>query len=815
LLRRHRLTVGLTQEELADRAGLSVRGISDLERGLKQAPRLRTVSLLVRGLGLPNAEAAALLRAANPRHDTVPDTWSSHNRHNLPLPLSRFVGRERELEAVQQLLKQDRLVTLTGVGGIGKTRLAVELAWAALDDFADGVWLVELGPLTDPDLVAMRVASVVGVRDMPGQSLTATLTRALRTQRLLLIVDNCEHLLGACALLVDALVSSSPELRILATSREPLGIAGEVSWRMSPLPTPDPDQLPTLAELAHIPSVHLFIERARAVEPRFGLSGRNAHAVARICGRLDGIPLALELAAARVRALTVEQLLARLDQRFRLLTGGSRSGLPRQQTLQATLDWSYELLSDRERAVFRRLAAFAGGWTLEAAQAVAEGEPIESGDVLDLLTNLIDKSLVLTDARGAEERYGFLETVRQYAEDRLARSGEAASVRDRHRDWCFALGHWSESDSIQQRAQLAAELDNFRSALAWCATEGVQSGLRLILHMGNDPAMLGGGQTEARRWLETFLAKAPEPNASRAEALLLLGHHLRWLHEFTRAGHVSDEALAIYVALADDRGIAAATAAVGIVAANDGDYVKARRHLDEALASARRRGEVEAVTQYLRDLGVTCIAAADFVRARTALSESANLAPRGSFAETAALLRLVILDRLEGDHKHARERLLAIGHDLEEAPLWFMLMRPEYANQARATGRFDEARTGVIDVLRRGYQRADLGSVNEMLAMLGICEIAAGAFARGVTLLGATSNVEGPIGTIHMPDVRVEAPIYLERAHTALGESAFASAWSEGKAMTLDQALARALGTMPDSQPSRSGGARTHGATER
>jgi predicted ATPase/DNA-binding XRE family transcriptional regulator len=810
LLRHHRLAVGLTQEELADRAGLSGRGISDLERGLKQAPRLRTVWLLVRGLSLADAEAAALLRAAQSGHDTVPTSLPSHERHNLPLPLSRLVGRELEREAVLSRLKQDRLVTLTGVGGIGKTRLALESARAVLDDYADGVWVVELGSLTDPDLVAVSVATVVGVRETAGQSLTATLTRVLRTLRMLLVLDNCEHLLDTCAHLVDTLVRSCPDLRILATSREPLGIAGEVAWRVPSLVTPDPGHLPPLVELERTAAVQLFIERARAVEPHFALSERNAPAVAETCKRLDGIPLALELAAARVRALTVEQLVARLDQRFRLLTGGSRSAMRRQQTLQATLDWSYELLDHRERALFRRLAVFAGGWTLEAAEAVVEGEPIALGDVLDLLTNLIDKSLVLTDVRGAEERYGFLETVRQYAEDQLLRAGEAAAMRDRHRDWCLTLRklEFAGRDSEALRPRLAAELDNLRAALSWCATHDAASGLTLICRFSYVWGALGGGHSEARRWLETLLARAPEPTPSRAEALLLLGHHMRWLHEFAQSGHVSNEALSIYVALGDDRGMAAAAAMLGLVAACNGEYEQAYRHLDEAVASARRRGDIEAVSQFLRDLGVSCIAGADFVRARTALTESANLAPRGSFADVLARLRLGMLDRLEGKHDRARERLLGIGHGLEEAGVWANFMRLENANQARAAGRFDEARASIIDVLRGGHRGADLTSANDVLAMLGICEIAAGAYARGVNLLGAASNVEGPIGTVHMPDVRLEAPIHLERAHAALGEIAFASAWAEGKAMTLEQALACALGTLPNRQASRSGGAR-------
>jgi non-specific serine/threonine protein kinase len=714
-------------------------------------------------------------------------------RHNLPVAVTSFIGRGQELTEIRTRIDHTRLLTLTGVGGCGKTRLALELARAVLHDYADGVWLVELGRLTDPNLVAATIATIVGARETADQSVTALLVAALRTRHLLLVLDNCEHLLDTCARLVDTLVGCCPDLHVLATSREPLGIAGEVAWRVPSLSTPDTDQPLPLAELEQTAAIQLFIERARAVEPHFALSERNAPTVTRICQRLDGIPLALELAAARVRVLTVEQLLARLDQRFRLLTGGPRSAMPRQQTLQATLDWSYELLDDGERALFRRLAVFAGGWTLEAAEAVADGESLGSGDVLDLLTGLIDKSLVVMHARGAEGRYGFLETVRQYAEDQLLRSGEAAAVRDRHRDWCLTLRQLSTSDSEEQLAPLAAELDNIRAALSWCATEDATSGLTLMCRWGFNWGWLGGGVSESRRWLETFLASAPESTASRAEALLVLGPHLRWLHRFAEAGRASDEALAIYVALHDERGIAFATGAQGLVAANLGDYTLAWRRLDEALASARRRG----------DLGVSCIAAADFAGARAALTESAHLCPRGSLGERGAEARLAILDRLEGEYERARKRLLAVGRSFDEAGVsstmwagtWAHVVRLEHANQARAAGQFDEARAIITDGLRRRHQGVDRAPVHvtDVIAMLGTCEIAAGAHARGVTLLGAASNDEGPIGTVQMPDVRVEAPIYLERARAALGEIAYASAWAEGKAMTLDQALAYAL----------------------
>jgi predicted ATPase len=333
--------------------------------------------------------------------------------HNLPLQVTSFVGRERELAEVGRLLAAGRLATLTGPGGTGKTRLALHAAADALEGHPDGVWLAELAALADPALVPQAVAAAVGVREEPGRPLLPTLTAALAPRRVLLVLDNCEHLLDACARLVDALLRACPHVRLLCTSREALGIAGEAVWRVPSLAVPaaaaglHAPVGPDAAGLARSAAVRLFVDRAAAVRPGFALTEENAAAVARVCARLDGIPLAIELAAARVRVLPPRQLLARLDDRFRLLTGGSRTALERHQTLQATVDWSYALLAQPERAVFARLAVFAGGWTLEAAEAVCAGDGIEAVEVLDLLTRLADRSLVVVEEQpDGTARYG-------------------------------------------------------------------------------------------------------------------------------------------------------------------------------------------------------------------------------------------------------------------------------------------------------------------------------------------------------------------------------------------------------------------------
>jgi predicted ATPase len=320
--------------------------------------------------------------------------------HNLPVALTSFIGRERETAEVTRLLSGTRLLTLTGAGGCGKSRLALEVAGGALDECRDGVWVVELAALSDPNLVPHAVAAALRVPEQAGRSISDTLAEVLRPKTLLLVLDNCEHLLAACASLAYALLRGCPKLRVLATSREPLGVAGETIWRVPSLSVPDPTNLPSYHRITHYEAVRLFAERAAAVRPGFRIAEANAHVVVQVCHRLDGIPLAIELAAARVRAISVEEIAARLDDRFHLLTGGGRLAPPRHQTLRGAMDWSYDLLSEQERALLRRASTFAGGFTLEAVEAICSGKGVEASQALDLLTSLADKSLVNVETRG-------------------------------------------------------------------------------------------------------------------------------------------------------------------------------------------------------------------------------------------------------------------------------------------------------------------------------------------------------------------------------------------------------------------------------
>jgi predicted ATPase/DNA-binding SARP family transcriptional activator len=362
---------------------------------------------------------------------------------NVPVPLTSFVGRQLEMAEVKRLLETTRLLTLTGAGGCGKTRLAIQIATdlAHANRFKNGVWWVDLAALSNPALVPQTVANVFDLRESPQAPLIAILINYFRAKELLLVLDNCEHLIEACARLTETLLSACPQLRILMTSREALNIAGETTYRVPSLSLPDPQRLSPLPALTQYEAVRLFIERAVAVQPAFSVTNANAPAVAQICQHLDGIPLAIELAAARIRALSPDQIAARLDDRFNLLTGGSRTALPRHQTLRAAMDWSYDLLSESERVLLQRLSVFAGGWTLEAAEAVCAEE---NASLLDVLTSLIDKSLVVVEEKDVEMRYRLLEMIRQYTHEKLHESGESQAVRDRHLEYFLSLAEEGE-----------------------------------------------------------------------------------------------------------------------------------------------------------------------------------------------------------------------------------------------------------------------------------------------------------------------------------------------------------------------------------
>ncbi len=501
--------------------------------------------------------------------------------NNLPIQLTSFIGREREIREIKHLLTGDggqgsdscppspapRLLTLTGTGGSGKTRLSLQVAAEVIDEFEKGAWLVELAPLADASLVPNAVMSALGLREEAGRAPLEALTDFLRAKKLLLVLDNCEHLIEACAQLAHQLLTQCPNLKILATSREPLGIAGEVTYQVPSLALPDPKHLPSLEALSQYDAVRLFIERAISVQQNFSVTNTNAPAVAQICFRLDGIPLALELAAARIKLFSPEQIALRLDDRFRLLTGGSRAAMPRQQTLRAAIEWSYSLLSEQERILFRRLAVFAGGWTFEAAEQVCANvgrDGISPYDVLDTLAQLVNKSLVTTEARGDETRYRMLETIREFAVEKLRAAGETENIRTRHLEFFVSLAeqaepHLKRAEQLEWLERLDAELDNVRAGLTCAVTNrDFESGARLVSALEYFWMIRAYGK-EAYEWAERILEVGTPNDRTRLRAKFLrtasiFGNEIPTTRElaFQRA----KEGLAIARELGDARGIA-------------------------------------------------------------------------------------------------------------------------------------------------------------------------------------------------------------------------------------------------------------------
>ena len=774
LLRRSRLAAGLTQEELAERARLSVRGITDLERGERRAPRKETVQLLADALALGPDARAAFERAARRQAIADPDTrphpptrdpGAGHT--NLPLLLTSFVGRAQEQDAVRRLLADHRLVTLTGAGGCGKTRLLLQVAGTLLDAYPDGVWLVELAALGDPALIPQAVASVLGVRDQPDRPLSARLAEYLRPKHLLLALDNCEHLVAACAELADALLRVCPALTILASSREAIGVGGERAYKVPSLSLPEPSAAHTLQQARASEAVQLFMQRGESARTGFAVTEPQVVLVEQVCRRLDGIPLALELAAARLETLSLEQLAVRLDDRFRLLTGGSRTALPRQQTLRATLDWSYDLLSEHERALLRRLSVFAGGWTLEAAETVCGGEGIAEDDVLDLLTALVRRSLVMVDEDRTGGRYRLLETVRQYGHERLVAAGEAEAYRDRHLAWYAAFaepafdgrGHYADQAVLV--AHMAVEQENLLTALAWSGGGRggwhIEQGLRVAAGAGL-LWYLHGFASEGQVWLERLLAgsgdAAPEV---RARALHTWGF-LAWAQgDYARSAVLMESAQALHAQVGDALTAADAHVWHGIQLIYLGNYEQATPLLHEALEASRRIGSIGIEGLALLGMGVIAHLRGDLERAEALYGQSLS-------------------------HKRKLGDLLAVTNLLANL-----------ANVARDRGAFDEAVRLHRESLLVRIDLHDLPGFAECFEGLAVAAAGFGQHERAAILFGAAEALREAIARpIELAD-RIAHQVTVPAVAAVLGEEAFAAAWAEGRAMPLEAALTLAL----------------------
>ena len=722
-------------------------------------------------------------------------------RSNLPQVLTSFVGRELEIAEIKRLLPTTRSLTLTGTGGIGKTRLALQAAAEVLDAYRDGIWFVDLAPLTDPALVPSALAQVLGVKEAAGQPLVKTLCEYLRAKELLLVLDNCEHLLGASADLVDTLLRDTAQASVLATSRESMHVAMERTYPVNVLPLPDPKA--PAATIARSDAVQLFVDRARQHRPRFDLEGPHARAVAEICIRLDGLPLALELAAARMAVLPVEDIVRLLDQRFRLLTHGSRDELPRQQTLRAMIDWSYELLDATEQQLFARLAVFAGGWTIAAAEAVGADDAIAKDDVVYLLIALIEKSLVVADEDG--DRYRMLETVREYAREKLTESGSGETVRERHCDYFLALAEeaapkLSGAEQVDWLQRLEVEHDNLRSAMELSAVAaGTAAGLRLCGALQRF-WITHGHFSEAREYCvralgkERSRARTPE----REKALNVAGVLAYCQADYPAATALYEESLGIAVELGDRQGIAEALNNLGNVALDQGDLSTARVQHEESLAIRRELGDPRVIARSLHNLGTVAHEQGDYPAAMALYEESLafvqDAGDRAGIASTLGNLGNVALD--QGDYPTARERheaSLAILRELDDrrgiARALHNLAIVAYEQSDHAVAR-SLHREGLLIRHALGDKRGIASS----LEWLGAIEAPLGTSLNPIRILGAAERLREEIGSPLPPNAQPDHDARMAAARAALGDdAAFDRAWAEGQALTRVQAIELAL----------------------
>jgi predicted ATPase/DNA-binding CsgD family transcriptional regulator len=691
-------------------------------------------------------------------------------KNNLPLQLTSFIGREQEIADLKKLLRTEaRLVKLTGPGGSGKTRLALAVASGMVEGFEDGVWWVGLAPISDPDLVPQAVASVLSVREVPGRSVTDALVEHLEEREVLLLLDNCEHLVASCASLSDTLLHACPKLRILATSREALGVAGERNWLVPSLSSPDPHTLPQIEELGCIESVHLFVERARSRRPDFALDSRNAPSVAEVCRGLDGIPLAIELAAARVGTLSVGQISDRLGHSLKLLSGRDRSVPERQRTLRAALDWSYELLDEAERELFARLSVFAGGFTLEAAEAVCAGDETEPDGVLDLLKHVIDKSLVVAEAGEQDAlRYRLLETIRQYGMEKLAEFGEAERVRRRHAEYYLALAEEVAPASSGQGAwlhRLKTEQDNFRAALSWslnpeAVAENAELGLRLAVALGQRRFWAAYALSEGRGWLERGLAGSGASSESvRARALYEAGWLATVQGDYVRATLCLGESRTILRELGDVSGAAISLAMLGQLMVQGGGRERIDPLCEEAEALLRELSAERATAYLLIFLQWAALDRGDYGRtvesAEESLAQSRGLGDLYGIALCSGSLGFAVLDKDETD---------------------------------RAGALFEESSRALRDLQDK------VGIFHGLLGLAGVAG-SRGQPARAARLWGAAEALGEAlvIGVLPLYRRNYDNEDRRAAARSQLGEAAWEGAWSEGRAMTPEEAIEYAL----------------------
>jgi predicted ATPase/class 3 adenylate cyclase len=768
-------------------AGIGLRDLGDHRlRGIESAERLYQV--VAPGLD----ESFPPVRSL----DTLPN--------NLPRQLSSFIGREAEIVAAEGRLAGTSLLTLTGAGGVGKTRLAVEIGAHLASSFRDGVWLVELAALTDADLVDDAVAAALAIKQRAGTEILAALVEDIGARAMLLILDNCEHLIGGVVAMTDELLRRCPNLKVIATSREALGIPGEALLPVPSMSLPPADAAASADTMRDSDAVLLFVDRAAAVLPGFALGPSNADAIAQICRRLDGIPLAVELAAARVRSLPPNQIAARLDDRFRLLTGGSRTALPRHRTLRAAMDWSFDLLGVPEQAILPRLAVFAGSFSLEAAESVTAGGPVAERDVLDLLGRLVDRSLLVSEEGHQEARFRMLETIRDYAQERLAESGEAGIRYGQHRDWYVTLVERARpaffSGPVQPEwvVRLAADHDNLRSALRWAHEDPNGADAELTMASGLWRFWeVRGDLEEGSAWLERALARlGGEVSIRRASALTGAGVLAAHRGDYARAAAFHEASLMLHRELGNPLAIATACNNLASVAIERSDLERARELYTEAIELTREGGDQQAAAFTLINLADLTSRMGEAAEADRLFRESIELFERlgDRFGVAHASTRLAQTARRRGDLDTARTHF-------EDA----------LAIHRAAADRHGEARVlaHLADVTADGGDAASAESLyqqslairieqGDRIGMATVIERLAGVAedrpARAAALLGGAAAIRDAIGAPRSAVAESRVDQFLAGLHRAIGQAAIDQAVAEGRRAPLAQTLDRASG---------------------
>jgi len=812
-----------------------------------------TRAALVEQLGMEPSPALQKLFKAILNQDPSLDLPIVERRTptNLPLQLTSFVGRRSAIEELRDLLSGYRLVTLSGAGGVGKTRLAMQLASEVLHGYRDGVWLVELASVTNPELVPQAVATVLDVREQAGVPLSTTLSRYLAARETLMLLDNCEHLVTGVAGFVETILQTCPRVRALCTSREPLKVRGEIAWRVPSLQVPDPNRQLSLEELSTCEAIVLFCERAKMSAASFALTERTASAVIDICQHLDGIPLGIELATAKLNVLSVDQIAERLGDRFQLLTGGSRTVLPRQQTLQATIDWSHDLLDERGRVLLRRLAAFLGGFSLEAAESVCSSPPLKTADIVELLEGLVEKSFVLVDGLGSQPRYDLLETIRQYASQRLQESGEFEAIRARHLSWFLSFAKRVEGaatglDQLQWLDAFEKDHDNLRLALAWSiqrresiTTLGLAAAMGMFWRargyvsegrqiLAEAVAADSGGQPALRAsalaWAAILACDQSDDGLAEAfaeESVKLsressnwpaMGFALRTLailatthDEYERAGQFFEESLAAYSRGSDTAGAAKTLTSFAHLANGTGDTERSKELIEKSLKLSQSVGDREAIANAQDILGEAEFYAGNFEASTRLLRESINYyrevgeQPRMGIA----LHQLGMLLRCQGEFEQAIATLndsLRITRDLNDQQYTAYALS-ELGVVAREQLDYGRAQSLIGESLRAVVRIGDRWATARCVQELGAVAAEQGDLDRGGKLLGAAESLRQAIGVPVFAFERVSYERRIETLKSRMGNERLERIWAAGREMELDTVLALALSPAPGADP--------------